>query len=324
MATNERHHEPRHPIGVVVQRTGLTSHVIRAWERRYSVVEPHRSEGGHRLYSDAEVERLRLLHRLTRGGRQIGQLAGLPTEELAELLRQDGVVEARTGPRPEDDPDTGRQAEELGAAAWEAMKVFDADALGDALRRAALTLSVASFLDDFLLPLMDRVGEAWAHDELSPAHEHLASTVAGRVTGWLAGHFGSPATGPPLVVATLSGHRHELGALAAALVAASEGWRVRYLGPDLPASDIALAVRRTAARVVALSVVFPVDDPPTEVELRGLADALPPGTAVFVGGRASDRYAELLKELGFVRLDSFRSFRAALTALAREEAPVVE
>lgn len=321
MTKDEPDQEPRHPIGVVAQRTGLSSHVLRAWERRYSVVEPRRSEGGHRLYSNAEVERLRILRRLTRGGRQIGQLAELSTEALAELLRQDVAAEARARAPRREKPRTDRRSEELSATAWRAVEELDADALGRVLRRAALTLSVSSYVDDFLLPLMERIGEAWARDALTPAHEHLASAVAARVTGWLASHFEAPAKAPSVVITTLSGHRHELGALAAAVIAASEGWRVHYLGPDLPAADIALAARRAAARVVALSVVFPVEEPPTEEEARALVGALPAGTAVFVGGRASDIYAELLKELGIVRLDSFRSFRAALSALAREEGP---
>src|SRR5215218_6409458 len=79
--------DPRHPIGVVAERTGLTPDVLRVWERRYSVVEPSRSAGGQRVYSDADIERLSLLHRATRGGHNISQVATLSQEKLQDLVR---------------------------------------------------------------------------------------------------------------------------------------------------------------------------------------------------------------------------------------------
>src|SRR5215218_3968718 len=82
---------PRHPISVVVDRTGLSQHLLRVWERRYGAVEPTRGEGGHRLYSDADIERVRLLHAATRGGRTIGQVARLSADALARMVAEDAV-----------------------------------------------------------------------------------------------------------------------------------------------------------------------------------------------------------------------------------------
>ena len=81
--------DPRHPIRVVAQRTGLSPATLRAWERRYQVVEPGRSAGGQRLYSDRDVERLRRLHQLTEAGRPISLVASLPDEALEELQAED-------------------------------------------------------------------------------------------------------------------------------------------------------------------------------------------------------------------------------------------
>lgn len=312
------HEEARHPIGVVTQRTGLTTHVLRAWERRYGVVEPDRSEGGHRLYSDADVERLRLLHRLTLGGRQIGQVAHLSTEGLRDLLREDRAAEA-AAPRPSPEGDEERSAGLL-EAAFRAVGELDAEALDGLLRRGALTLSTAAFLDHLLVPLMERIGDAWADEELRPAHEHLASAVVVRVAGWLIDNFDPGASAPTIVAATPAGTRHELGALAAAAVAASEGWRVRYLGPDLPAEDIALAAERSGARAVALSVLFPAGDTGVAAEVRHLRRALPAGVAVLVGGSAAPSYREALEETGATRLADYGGLRTALRALTEAEA----
>src|ERR1700691_5807021 len=86
-----------HPIGVACERTGLSPHVLRVWERRYAAVEPTRTNGGHRLYSDADIERLRLLARATAGKRSISLVAHLPADELARLVRDDAEVRLRTG-----------------------------------------------------------------------------------------------------------------------------------------------------------------------------------------------------------------------------------
>src|SRR5678810_782943 len=85
-----------HPIQIVTRRTGLSADVLRVWEKRYAVVTPVRSSSGRRLYSDADIERLRLLVQATRTGRTIGQVAALPTEALVELLGEEGP----TTPRP--------------------------------------------------------------------------------------------------------------------------------------------------------------------------------------------------------------------------------
>src|SRR5512145_2979484 len=96
----------RHPMRVVTRRTGLSAEILRVWERRYRVVTPARTQTGRRLYSDAEIERLHLLHRATLGGRSIGLVAALPTPALAKLVRQDAEAEQA---RPTS-PGTGRAA----------------------------------------------------------------------------------------------------------------------------------------------------------------------------------------------------------------------
>lgn len=311
--------EPRHPIGVVTQRTGVSSHTLRAWERRYGVVEPGRTEGGHRLYSDADVEHLRLLHRLTNRGRQIGQIADLSTEDLRDLLREDREAEANA---PKSGVGTaagdGGSGEEFLSRAYAAVEIIDPEELNAVLRRGALTLSTTAFLDDVLVPLMSRIGQAWADRKLRPTHEHAASAVVVRVAGWLMDNF-EPAGDPPtIVVTTPSGQLHELGALAAAVTAASEGWRVRYLGPDLPADDIALAVTDAGARALALSLVFPAGDQGVVEELRTLRRAVSDTLPVIVGGAAAGSYDAVLREIEAVRVDGFRSLRAVLRRLEQE------
>lgn len=312
--------EARHPIGVVESRTGLSAHTLRAWERRYGVVEPHRSEGGHRLYSDADIEHLRLLHELTRRDRRIGQLADRSPEQLREQLREDRAAELTApGAEVREDSQVTRIAAFLDEARA-AVGDFDAERLDALLRRAALTLSVGMFVDDLVGPLLRDVGRAWEEGEIRPAHEHLASAIVVRVTSWLMENFEPEPEAPWIVVGTLAGDRHELGALFVAVTAAAEGWRVRYLGPDLPAEDLALAARQGPAVAVAVSLVYSESESSTASELRRLRRGLPSGIALLVGGAGSEAQRLTLEEIDAIRVDGFRSLQTTLRSLREKMA----
>jgi DNA-binding transcriptional MerR regulator/methylmalonyl-CoA mutase cobalamin-binding subunit len=318
--TDSKATEKRHPIQVVARRTGLSTDVLRAWEKRYGVVSPARSEGGRRLYSDEDVEHLRLLRLATLSGRNIGQVAELPPEELAALVREDAAAEAETPPArpaPAGEAELKARLEE----ALSAVEALDAERLEDAISRALLDLGSSSLIDGVLVPLLREIGERWLAGEITPAHEHAASAVVARVVGDLTEAMEPAEGGPRLIAATPVGQRHEFGAMLAAARAAAEGWRVTYLGPDLPASAIAAAARQTEARAVALSLVYPQDDPHLGDELRSLRERLAEEVVLFVGGSGAPAYVEALMEVGappIGDLDAFartlHSVRSTLTA----------
>jgi Predicted transcriptional regulators len=80
---------PRHPIRLVANRTGLTVDLIRAWEKRYQVVEPARSDTQRRLYSDYDIERLRLIRIAKQAGRRLADIATLPLESLRDVVSEE-------------------------------------------------------------------------------------------------------------------------------------------------------------------------------------------------------------------------------------------
>jgi methanogenic corrinoid protein MtbC1 len=283
-------HQPRHPIRVVAQRTGLTPATLRAWERRYGVVEPHRSEGGQRLYSDHDVERLTRLHLLSGAGRAISLVAGLPDAEAEALLQEDQARLRSAAPGPAGGgSEAGRSAQRMVEDAYRRAVALDGDGLESTLRRAAVTLGAYPFLEEVVGPLLHRVGVAWAQDELGTAQEHLCSGVTERVLAWLAEPISADPGTPRIVVATLSGERHGLGARLVAAAAGLEGWHVTHLGVDLPARDIAGAARTLGAAAVALSVVNADTLPGMEKALAELRQGLPEGTAILLGGALASR-----------------------------------
>jgi DNA-binding transcriptional MerR regulator/methylmalonyl-CoA mutase cobalamin-binding subunit len=308
--------EPRHPVRFVAQRTGLTPHVLRAWERRYGAVSPSRSDGGQRLYSDLDIERLRTLHRLGEAGHAIAPLARLPLEELDQLARADAAVEPRRDGGPPAPPQGPSAAPgEFVAEALAATTALDAARLQAALERAAIGLGVPAFLDQIAGPLLVEIGRGWRDRRFGIAHEHFASAVVRRVLGWILRTFEVSGAAPRMVLATPAGQRHELGAMLAAAAAASEGWGVTYLGADLPAADVLAAARQARARAVALSALHPTDDPALIGYVRELRRALPPEVRLLIGGPAATAHRKALAAAGADVVDDLGEFRLVLRSI---------
>lgn len=268
---------PRYPIRTVAARTGLSAHVLRVWERRYGAVSPSRSTGP-RLYSEAEIERLRLLKTLVDSGIQIGQLAPLPSNELRELVAR----HARSTPSESltDDALTREMH-----AVMNAVTQLDGQLLEQLLRRAAIVFPLRVFAERLVVPVLHRAGALWASSDICPAHEHLLSATVSRVLDWLVDSLPTAPPGREAIAVTPSGQRHEFGARIAALVAMEEGWRVTYLGADLPAQDIAVAARARNAQVVLLSA--PIEDDAANSlvrELQALRGALGETVQLLIGG----------------------------------------
>lgn len=308
-----------HPIQVVARRTGLSADVIRAWERRYGVVEPVRSGSGRRLYSDAHIERLRLLARATLTGRTIGQVAALSDSELAALVREPGSTSAArhadVGDAGTRGPDDSTLADYHLRAALDAVERFDGMALDAALRRAVIALPAAGFLDAVVVPLWGRVTERTREGTLRAPHQHLALTTLRRTLHRIAEVSITPLAAPDLVVSTPSGQSQDLGALLVAATAGAEGWRVTYVGPGLPAEEIAETAVCARASAVAVSLGAFAGDRGIPRELRRLRALLPPAVSILVEGAAADAHRRVLHEIGAGVLRDLPALRAKLHAL---------
>jgi methanogenic corrinoid protein MtbC1/transposase-like protein len=311
---------------VVARRTGLSPHVIRVWERRYGAVTPGRTPTGHRAYTDADIERLQLLHDATQAGHSISRITHLPNNELRKLATE----EASGG-----DNSSGREVKNSVPAAVtqparsvldsrpevhlqrciSAVEELDAPALEAALAQSSVALGQRLMMDQVVAPLMQQVGDAWRQGTLRIVHEHMASAVVRTFLGQITQKQTQDATAPTVVVTTPPGQVHEIGAMMVAATATSEGWRVVYLGANLPIEEIAAAVLHSNARALALSIVYPVDDTRLHDELRRLSNLLPPHVTVFAGGRAIEQYETVLHEIGAVAVHSLMHLRLELEQL---------
>jgi DNA-binding transcriptional MerR regulator/methylmalonyl-CoA mutase cobalamin-binding subunit len=298
---------PRYPVRVVATRTGLSPHVLRAWERRYQAVVPTRTDGGQRLYSDLDIERLRKLRRLVEAGHAISRLARLTAEQLDQV--NEGELQS-AGPGPEPGEAGARVEEALGAATR-----FDAARFEAVLERAALSFGIPAFLDQIAAPAMERIGHGWADGSVSVGQEHMATAAFRRVLGWLlrANEVYGPA--PRIVVATPPRQVHELGALMAAVSAAAEGWKVTYLGPDMPVAELVRAAEETGADAVALSVVYPDEIEGLFAALRRPGQGLPPEIPLIVGGAAMRHHRQEAESVGALVVETLAEFRSVLARL---------
>jgi MerR family transcriptional regulator, light-induced transcriptional regulator len=253
-------------IGTLSKRVGVSPELLRAWERRYGLLQPARSPGGYRLYSHADEARVRAMRR---------HLAdGLSASDAARLALADHA-------------DAGDTVGDLHALADElrgALDRFDEADAQAAFDRVLAAYSLETVLRDVVLPYLHALGERWESGEATVAQEHFASNVLrGRLLG-LARGWGSGG-GPIAVLACAPGEQHDLPLLAFGLVLARHGWRIRYLGPDTPAQALADAVADGGVRLV---VVVSVREELLLAVRRELA-ALSARVPVSVAGRGATR-----------------------------------
>jgi len=309
--------KPRHPIQVVSRRTGISTDLLRAWERRYGAVTPWRSDSHRRLYSDQDIDRLTLLRRATEAGHSIGRLATLPDTDLLRIVAEDlTATVSRTTPKEKTEAPTS--VDDTVRDALEAARRLDSRGLLTVLHRASLLLSPGDLIERVCVPLMRTLGDLWHRGELGIAHEHMATAVVRGLLSDLALFPDVSGTGPGLVVATPRGQQHELGALVVAATATATGWRVTYLGPDVPASDIAEAAQRIEAGAIALSITLPDRNGGLEEELRSLREQISNDTVLIVGGMAAPSLVHQLRDLGALLLGDMPSLRAILSSLRSE------
>jgi MerR family transcriptional regulator, light-induced transcriptional regulator len=271
---------PRLRIGELSRRTGVAADTLRAWERRYGLLRPQRSDGGFRLYGSDDERRVRAMKALIDSG-----------VSAAEAARLASAGPAAEGAATAEGPPLGSSPTPL----REALERFDEAAANAILDAALIRLTVDSVAARLVLPAMREIGERWHNGEISVAQEHFATGVLrGRMLS-LGRNWGAGA-GPLALLACPPGEHHDLGLIVFGVVLRGRGWRIAYLGPDTPIETIAW----TAADLGAAAIVIAALD--AEL-LEAAADpiaALAREAPVLLGGAAD---ADLARRLGVRALD---------------------
>jgi MerR family transcriptional regulator, light-induced transcriptional regulator len=238
-------------IGELSRRSGVSPELLRAWERRYQLLHPARSQGGLRLYSLEDLERVGLMQQHLARGLAAAEAAALATEQPAASGAETPLAGAK---------------DEL-ADAFAAFDEPRAHALLDSL---LATATIDTVLATVVIPYLHELGEGWERGEASVAQEHFASAVLrGRLLG-LARGWGR-GVGPRIVLACAPGEQHDLGLIAFGLALRGRGWRIGYLGADTPVTSVADATHAFAATLAVVSAVTPKPFRAHRDELRDLA-----------------------------------------------------
>lgn len=309
---------PTYTIKYVAHRTGLKPYLIRSWEARYQAICPRRSSNRRRCFTDSDIERLRMLKRAVDQGHPISAVANLSEKDLAQLLKKAGTTATAEGgwrdaaiapPSPHFDP--GQVVD----AALSHINRLDAASLETVLNDAAVEMPRQAFLQRVVLPIFDTIGHLWRNGKMKIVGEHLASVVVRSILWDMLRDTDVSKAAPRIVVATPVGHWHEFGALAAALAASESGWRAVYFGPNLPAEELAYAVRRLKARALALSLCQRVKDNRLAPELRKLRRLVGSRLPIFVGGPGVDVVPIQKLRCGMVVAQDLDEFRKSLERL---------
>jgi len=289
-----------YPLRTAARLTGLSPELLRAWERRYGVVEPQRTAGGTRRYTAADIDRLRLVKAAVDAGQRIGKVARM---DAAELERSAGTAS------PSDEP--ADRMDEIFAV----LAGYDAAAVQRILGRHLSALGPSAFAREVAAPLVAEVGDRWADGRTGIAQEHLVSGALRSLLGAALQPTASSQIGPRIVFATPSGERHELGLLMAALTALGAGANPIYLGCDVPVDDLIGAVAESDAAGLALSIVTA---PPATVAraIAALRGGLPQDALLWVGGSGA---AELALPAGVEHIERLEDLeqRVMLLGLGR-------
>jgi DNA-binding transcriptional MerR regulator len=245
-------------IGELSRRLGVSTHVLRAWERRYNVLRPARSQGGYRLYSESDEHRIRVMQAYLR--------RGLSAAEAAQAALRE------TSPPPAPLVPHGLSA--AGDAMARAFDALDEPLAQEVFDRLLIEFTPETVLRDVLLPFLHDLGDRWCNEEVTVAHEHFASNVirsrlAALGRGWGRGR------GPRVVLACPPGELHDIPLLAFGVMLFRYGWRVSYLGASLPIADLSRTVAADPPRLVVLSAVDPARFAGLEPDLRRLAGSAP-------------------------------------------------
>jgi DNA-binding transcriptional MerR regulator len=308
------HAQTMYNIKQAAARAGVTVPVLRAWERRYGIVNPGRSSGGYRQFDDESVARVRTMRALVDEGWSPSAAAAAILDGSAPApVDQAGSAPAGGVGSPDSVPaiTSALEAAALRDRFLEAARELQPDAVEAVLDDLFARGSFERVAQDLLFPTLEALGEAWAAGVVSVAGEHMASSAVLRRLGQALDAAGTATgRGAPIIVGLPPGARHELGALAFAIVARRAGLAVTYVGADLPVEDWLKAIEGASAAVIGVATAR---DRSAALEVAGRLLEANPRLVVAVGGRAAQPTPGVLR-LPTELTESVATVRSAIAA----------
>ena len=302
-------------IGQVSAQTGLPPYLIRVWESRYSAVSPLRSRGNRRFFCSDDIRKLQLLSKAVESGHSISQIASLSQEELMR------VVESRspkTWDRVYDATTDSTKAEPYLRKLEQFVAELDINGLQSMLDKAAINLTRPVLILDVIIPLYSGTKRLVRTNKLRVINLKAVTSFLQAFMWDLLRTSVVAESAPKIVTGTLTGQRSEIAALALALIALESGYKSIYLGSNLPANDLAAAVKSKAAQAVAIFFEDLENKTLIGSELSILQDKLGDDFLMLVCAHENLDTRELVKHDG-ISIATVKNFRPNLEALTIEK-----
>lgn len=285
---------PLYNTKAVAQETGVPADTFRAWERRYGVPHPQRTEGGHRLYSERDIAIIRWLRDRTGEGMTISQAIALLSSGAESNL---GWLSTAVDREP-------RSWERLGTQLLAALIDYDASRADKVLGEAFALYPLEEVLTRLIQPTMVEIGERWHRGELAITTEHFATQFVRRKISSLINTYDITEGRGMIVVGCAPSEQHDLGAMMTALFLVRHGWQVIYLGPEVPKADLMETIRRLQPDMVCMAA----STTETAMELIEVGQTIegmsPPRPRFCYGGRAFGLNPILTESMPGVHLGS--------------------
>lgn len=274
--------EELYPIRTVSNLTGVNSITLRAWERRYGLIKPVRTPKGHRMYTQNDIDLIQEIVGLTDRGISIGQV---------NLHLNDSLNQRKRG----SDPWDVYQRRILNA-----LIRFDTYALDHAYNEALSLYPIDLVTNMLILPLLKTLGVRWEQGEGSVAEEHFFGAFLRNKLGARFHHHPVTQTGPLLFTACLPGEHHEIGLMLFCISALNHGYRLIYLGADMPLHELQAPVKRSQADALLLSGSIEPEPILFSKTLSDLTQKLQ--IPVFLGGQTAARHSNEIVSAGAIPL----------------------
>ena len=268
-------------IGTVTNITGVNSVTLRAWERRYGLIVPKRAESGHRLYSDADIELIKKTLELLDEGVAISRVKEALQIPSKQTLNDSDIPEHWI-----------KYQEEM----LHGVNNFNENVLEVIYNEAMSLYPVDVVTKQLLLPLLEKLGQRWAHVSTGIAEEHFFSTFLRNKLGARFHHNNKQNTGPRLIASCLPGEHHEFGLLLFSLAAHARGYRVILLGANMPLEQLPEVSHRSNSDGIVLSGSIATNTTDLTLNLTNLINNTE--VPVWVGGKTSVKLRDEIHSAG--------------------------
>ncbi len=302
------------PIGELARLTGISTHTLRVWEKRYGTPVPFRLPSGHRRYPKEEVPRLRAIARALKEGHRPGKLAKASLSEIESLLNISSLLPGSTPAHSKTNETQIENSRELIIEGWiEAIHKFSYQTLDDGFFEEWAKMGGLGFINQLAVPFLDKIGKGWETGEISISQEHFASERLYDFLGSKWRQLNERNDGAKILITSLPGDDHNLGLQMAATIAVIADYRIVYLGSNTPCEEIISAVLKTNSNILCLGVSCYYDKQKAAKLISNLRERIKEEVKIIAGGKG---YSSSIP--GVTRIDNFQEFFQHLLDLKKE------